>query len=726
MELPRVLDPGDLLDRLSASDPTRERLRTGLRAVLGAALSAALLSRAATRWGLPPTIWLLGVSLAMSAALFVPEAGPAAERRGFAVVTAAGASAAALAALAGGAPHVAAQGIALAVVFAAVWSRRSEAAGAGAGMAAFLTFFVGIYFGLRPREAPAAAAAVVAGGAVGCAVRFAAIRTRPELDAPRSLRALRLTVATVLRRLEDAVLAPASRREARRLAADIDRLHEAALAVDDRIVRLPGPETSAGVTLGELRDRVFELQLAAERVVQAVGQVVSSDALPAPARRLARAALDAARREARGRRGAAAGVVPLLTEAGRRVRELRAPPRAHDDVRRLGTSLVDLARAARWVREAAPSRLPPPVAAPPPPPGGRGPLGLTHPTRQAIQATLAAAIAMTAGARLSSTRWFWAVIAAFVMFTGATTVADTVERAWLRVVGTVLGAGAGLLAGAVVAGHRRLELGAAFACVFLAYWLFRVSYAWLLFWFTALIAVLYRLLGRFTPELMVLRVEETVVGAGIGVVVAAVVLPVRARTRVRAATAEVLRAAAGWIDLAVIARATGGASDAPLDAARAMEDRLRALRATARPLAGGTIRSPRAAHLVHAATALVLHARHLAPGEALARLDATGRADVAEAGRRLARSARRTAAIFAGEAVDGPAADRGPAADPIGRVVASLRGQAAIRHGPTSPPVWLHWLERIDEALRDLAAVAGGPGRPPAPPAAGALARARS
>ncbi len=40
MDLARALDPGVLRDRLLASDPNRERLRTGLRAVLGAAGSA--------------------------------------------------------------------------------------------------------------------------------------------------------------------------------------------------------------------------------------------------------------------------------------------------------------------------------------------------------------------------------------------------------------------------------------------------------------------------------------------------------------------------------------------------------------------------------------------------------------------------------------------------------------------------------------------------------------
>ena len=123
----------------------------------------------------------------------------------------------------------------------------------------------------------------------------------------------------------------------------------------------------------------------------------------------------------------------------------------------------------------------------------------------------------------------------------------------------------------------------------------------------------------------------------------------------------------------------------------------------------GPVGSPRAAHLAHAATAVVLNARHLAPGEALSRMEPPTRADVAEAGRRLAAAARRTAAVLAGDAADSGGPDLGPASEPIARASASLRGPAAERLGPATPPVWLHWLERLDAALRDLEAARSPP-----------------
>ena len=81
-----------------------------------------------------------------------------------------------------------------------------------------------------------------------------------------------------------------------------------------------------------------------------------------------------------------------------------------------------------------------------------------HPaTRQAIQATVAGGLAILAGYAVSSTRWFWAVIASFVIFNRATTRGDILMRAWHRILGTVIGVLAGILLATVVRGHRELS-----------------------------------------------------------------------------------------------------------------------------------------------------------------------------------------------------------------------------------------------------------------------------
>ena len=73
--------------------------------------------------------------------------------------------------------------------------------------------------------------------------------------------------------------------------------------------------------------------------------------------------------------------------------------------------------------------------------GGRwNPLArLDMTTRQAIQVAVAGALAIVAGRELSSTRYYWAVIAAFIMFAGTGTRADAFVKGSNRVFGTLVG-----------------------------------------------------------------------------------------------------------------------------------------------------------------------------------------------------------------------------------------------------------------------------------------------
>jgi len=84
-------------------------------------------------------------------------------------------------------------------------------------------------------------------------------------------------------------------------------------------------------------------------------------------------------------------------------------------------------------------------AAPPPASNGDGQQadkqssGLRPSTRQAIQVSLAAALAIVAGQLVSPTRWFWAVIATFVIFAGTNSWGETLTKGWQRLIGTMLG-----------------------------------------------------------------------------------------------------------------------------------------------------------------------------------------------------------------------------------------------------------------------------------------------
>lgn len=146
--------------------------------------------------------------------------------------------------------------------------------------------------------------------------------------------------------------------------------------------------------------------------------------------------------------------------------------------------------------------------------------------RQAIQSAVGTAGAIAAGSVLSGQRWYWAVIAAFVVAIGIGSRGEAVVKALQRVAGTVLGVAVGIALATAVDGHKNLAMGLTLMCLFLAYYAFQTAYATMIFFITVMLALLYGLLGQFKPELL-LRVEETAVGAAVGTAAVFFVLPTR-------------------------------------------------------------------------------------------------------------------------------------------------------------------------------------------------------
>ena len=66
---------------------------------------------------------------------------------------------------------------------------------------------------------------------------------------------------------------------------------------------------------------------------------------------------------------------------------------------------------------------------------------------------VAASLAIVIGEALSPSRWYWAVIAAFVIFAGTNSWNETLTKGWARLIGTVLGVPAGVLVATVVSGN---------------------------------------------------------------------------------------------------------------------------------------------------------------------------------------------------------------------------------------------------------------------------------
>jgi hypothetical protein len=165
----------------------------------------------------------------------------------------------------------------------------------------------------------------------------------------------------------------------------------------------------------------------------------------------------------------------------------------------------------------------------------------------------------------------------------------------------------------------------------------------------------------------------------------------------------VLRAFARYLDASVTQRARG-AKVSLLGAARAQDAALGELRDRAEPFLRAMLpTSRRAAGLVHAATSLVFFARHLAPDGALTELCPDERAAVAEAGARLTAAAEAMAQALE-EGLTVPAMP--PATPLIALAAAGVARRGLERRGPSSAPVWLYWLEQVDEALSDVSELA--------------------
>ncbi len=155
---------------------------------------------------------------------------------------------------------------------------------------------------------------------------------------------------------------------------------------------------------------------------------------------------------------------------------------------------------------------------------GRGPRRPT--TRQAVQAASAAAAALVLGEAVSGDRWYWAVAASWWIFVNTASRGETLVRGFRRVLGTATGVAAGFALAAPLHGAAAPSAVLVAACVFGIFYSAPVSYSWMTFFVTVMAGTLYGLLGVLSPALLVLRLEETLVGAGAAALAVLLVLPV--------------------------------------------------------------------------------------------------------------------------------------------------------------------------------------------------------
>ena len=178
--------------------------------------------------------------------------------------------------------------------------------------------------------------------------------------------------------------------------------------------------------------------------------------------------------------------------------------------------------------------------------GLRARLRLGWASQGALRLAVAVGVACAAGSALSERRFYWAVIAVFIAFTGGNTSAEQLSRAIQRTLGTFVG----ILIGSLVAtavGPNPWSLAVIIPALTVGLYFVQVSYWLMAVGITIMVSELYVQLGEFSSGLLVLRLEETALGAVIAMLAAVLIFPVGTRRAAsQAATSTSMRSGGCW------------------------------------------------------------------------------------------------------------------------------------------------------------------------------------
>lgn len=584
-------------DWLVGSDPGFIRLRMACTTTFTLAISLLVLYLLSKAFGQPVTVAFLGVMIAMLSSAAVADPDSRQQRITTVLMPIPAAVAVTLGALL--APHrVAGDVVFVAIMVAAVIVRRFGSRGVTFGMLGFMAYFFALFLGATVSQLPWLIAAVVIGTACSFAVRTYLLPDRPERVLRLSVQSLAARTATVVHVVRDVLeLGVADERHRRRIASRVAQVNQTVAMIQGQL-EATGIDQRRPNGGGEtLEQRLFDAELALERYASAGhGAIGAVSAMPALDRQaLLRALSDLV--VVRAETVSLVGVPPI----DRIVEDQSMPV----EVRRLGSAASQVDVAIARVRSLADQPLGPESADAVPhgetptdrvgeadgvdadEPAGSLPKKMDPTTRQAIQVAIATSAAIVAGELVSPSRWYWCVIAAFVVFSGTTSRGQTLTKGWQRVIGTVAGVPAGVLVATAVGGRTVPSIVLIFACLFFGFYLIQVAYGLMVFWITTMLALLYGLLGQFSVGLLGTRIEETAIGAVIGIVVAWVILPTSTRRTVGDGMRDALGKLADLVDHSARRLVDPAPSGDLVDESRLLHQTIQELDTTAKPLTKG-------------------------------------------------------------------------------------------------------------------------------------------
>jgi uncharacterized membrane protein YccC len=595
------------------------------------------------------------------------------------------------------------------------------------GFVAGMILFIGDFFGfllhgaLTMSDLGWLSAEIGVGMLVAIVVRFALFYPRPAKALARTQRSF----AALTRNVAELALAyfdepGQTERRAHALHRQVARLTEAALMIDAQLGD-PGalPEGTSGQFLHQ---RLFDLELALTNVARFTEALARMD-LPEGQRDQIRGALVALiARDGEAAKAHASALMEMLREGSADAAE--EIPASVVSAHRFASSVIDLANASKeWSSVAAPAgeegaSFQPSVmlfggwlpgstqvsAAASLEPGHDFGDRATLPPylRTAIQTGVAVAAAIVLGDLVSEKHFYWAVLAAFMAFMGTNNQGEQIQRAILRVLGTLVGIAAGSLLVKLIGPHAHVAIAVILASLFLGIYLMRINYSFLIIGITVTVSQLYVQLGEFTNSLLVQRLEITAIGSAVTVAAVMLVLPLRTRRVLRVAMRSNIEATAKLIGNAtalLLGEEPDGVKTLRAEA-RDIDASYQALITTAAPIRRsllGTLDEDVGSSLRRAAGSHY-YARNLAADvETDGGLDSETRADIERGSATLGRSLGILAGSFAGPR------------DGIYTRSSSLFDQAEQRLQRSASPhkeadLAIRDLRAIDETMADMAA----------------------
>lgn len=539
---------------LAARDPARARLVVAGAVSVGILASAALTELLVRRLGLDEGLLSVAVILSLQAGNMIRDRSAGARLATTALLIPTAVFAVALAVFLS--PHrvvvtvgfVAASG-------AAVWARRFGARAGAVGGIAFMGYFFALFMKPSVSELPAFCLVAAVAVTSQTAVRALLLLARPRRELVLLLREFRAA--------SDAAVLTASRTaHVALLRADLARIDSVSRAVDawrqrfrldrhvadgasdfdDRMLDARVDTEEACYELEALRGRACELPPSLRRPVARLRRVLEPSASPEAVAAsvtwatgvvsgsssgepvhaaselteylVARATLAHARlravRPVGRRRATSAPSGSERTTAERPTVGIGAPRVGHaitgaGTPARAGTDGGSASTGSRRRRWVAWSRWAPT-------------------SRMAVQVMIAAALAAAIGEVISASRWYWAVLTAFVIFMGTSTRGAILTRALRRVIGTLFGIMAGVPLVVAAGGNTDALLAVCVLGVFGMLYFGPLNYLYSASFMTVMLVALYGLLGILDGGVLAHRLEETVAGGVIGVLCAYLIM----------------------------------------------------------------------------------------------------------------------------------------------------------------------------------------------------------